>query len=66
MVVHKQLSSGENEGFKTPRKKHKGTRNNENRHTSCVRHEARTEAFGSRNNTEYFLSGEATTLTNRE
>ena len=53
-------------GSRPLEKKHKGTRNNENRHTSCVRHEARTEAFGTRNYTEYFLSSEATTLTNRE
>ena len=63
MAVHKQLSSGENEEVKTPRKKQKKEQKIAKIviQRLCVTMRA-TEAFGSRNNTEYFLSGEATTL----
>ena len=39
MAVHKQLSSARTRG--SSRLGKKGTENNENRHTSSVRHEAR-------------------------
>ena len=56
-----ELSSGRNEGVKTPRKK--GTENIENRfYIVCAPTKRATEACGSRDNTEYFPSGEATTL----
>ena len=57
-----ELSSGRNEGVKTFRKK--GTENNENRFTSSVRQRSaqRRRLAQDRDNTEYFLSGEATTL----
>ena len=51
-----ELSSGRNEGVKTPRKK-KGTENNENRfYIVCAPTMRATEACGSKDNTENFLS----------
>ena len=41
VVVHKQLSSSDNDVLKKTIEKTKGTENNENRHTSSVRREAR-------------------------